>query len=1246
MEIISDSQNESPRKEKPETRTSYEIEEELQTHLILKAPEDRATISPITFNIDVAVEEVDAELEAAVANLNVYKTSEETESETCVAYTDSQIVYNSQYSEIQTDNDLEDNSGPVVFNHSITGESQEQKTSKNKKKSVIDDDEAISIPEDSVILNEKKVYKKLDELAQQQLSTTDKILLVETRNTWGRVLFKLPQRNQHDSKIKYCLENVWKQWQSTTRLRDYPLFYKCYMCDKAWWHLYPFADHINNHHHVSIKLKLECKGHECSIIAFKDEKPPIRDIPLENECWRCGNDFKYHQNEIQFDHAVYTCSYCASSFYTCFQHKEHLPGCMQYRKNLRKNTDACLQFYKCHLCQIILTSKEDSFKHYSFYHDVRSDLPIATQNKFCPFCDQIYCIKLLHICPNGNFNHSCQYCSRRFPSKVMVQLHTSMTQQDFPCRICSMVLDSQCMEIKHLVESHSEKFVLVPKCLKCDSNVLLLNEDCIWQHSLIKHNQKLRRQRHVEMVLVPKDCLSLTELELLKVPKKETDVVTQQPPLHDLVDNDINIIITKTESLVEDGVEIIDIADPSELLDDELQNEQSHTDLEQIQEAVIKYEGETDDEIIIIYDNTKIKCVDELRNTLIPIEKECKSSDKSKIDSSSNNEVNEESSNAVVKIKEEPPDIGVVIKTEPVYTTPDDISDTSRETNSKERTDESAKIKLPAPKQFKIKYEDDIDFVEDIIVLKQENDSNVTHREDSENSSDNSLLRKVFGINKDAMVTNTELANVKVEVDTEDDISVVEPQLVEIEILSEDESEHINVELEEILNEHTELNNTDSNFTLMDTNMQAETDVASLMNPIEAQNYTYMKKNVKKSVKYKILKLFAKVDYFTCTKCVIQFDTYEKYMLHLPKHGIEEDLCPICGKKSRTLNHSDCYLCSAYGGFKKNKKNSEDLSLECKICKEYVDVRNRFSHWESHVVHLLEAPVSVLAGSIQDSIKRLGKHSIDYIRRTLKMKKLKNRTCALCLKVLARQGELKRHLIEHLLKDALARYEDHNGLRCHECPKVFEKAGLFRQHMREHACMPMYRCEICSKCFSDSSNSAKHKKVHKSQLPECDICGKKYHHLHTLARHIQTHETIGVIHCKHCEKKFYSQAALNKHMRLIADKIGYRFPCAICKAKFRSVRIKWDHMWQVHKQRKEIADCPICGESFRKYTDVRQHVITTHPGKLPMTLLKQMRVSRDYYLARKDLSPSTSVSPAPIDQDIFTKIKMEYESDS
>lgn len=47
-------------------------------------------------------------------------------------------------------------------------------------------------------------------------------------------------------------------------------------------------------------------------------------------------------------------------------------------------------------------------------------------------------------------------------------------------------------------------------------------------------------------------------------------------------------------------------------------------------------------------------------------------------------------------------------------------------------------------------------------------------------------------------------------------------------------------------------------------------------------------------------------------------------------------------------------------------------------------------------------------------------------------------------------------------------------------------------------------------------------------------------------------------------------------------------------------------MWEVHKERKHQADCPICSKSFRKYSDVRAHVKHEHETVVSVGTVKNL----------------------------------------
>ncbi|RVE42339.1 hypothetical protein evm_013013 [Chilo suppressalis] len=365
-------------------------------------------------------------------------------------------------------------------------------------------------------LSEESFFKELNELSKIHLSMADRILLVESRNTWGRTSTVTLKRPRAEVEIQNVI-NEWNKWILTSKFKDTPLMYKCYMCKKAWWCLYDFREHlVEKHDSEQFHCYFETMFPVCNIIAGLEAKPEFDNFSIDTDCLKCGNDYKFHQRNKgapDKDTCFYVCQHCDAKFYTCSNFVEHQGDCVSYRKFLRNSRSDLdvLEFYRCLVCKLVLVSKEKLRKHYSGVHSVRSDMPITTQVKVCLVCNVNFSDRLFHKCLHKNYSIMCSSCKQSFPTRVTRNIHKTVHKKNFRCRICNVVLDSDCMETQHIASTHSTNFRIIYKCPTCKENIFLLNDLSSKQHTLIWHKKRFDKRRMCfEMVVVPAKCLTET----------------------------------------------------------------------------------------------------------------------------------------------------------------------------------------------------------------------------------------------------------------------------------------------------------------------------------------------------------------------------------------------------------------------------------------------------------------------------------------------------------------------------------------------------------------------------------------------------------------------------------------------------------------------------------------------------------------------------------------------------------------
>jgi len=174
---------------------------------------------------------------------------------------------------------------------------------------------------------------------------------------------------------------------------------------------------------------------------------------------------------------------------------------------------------------------------------------------------------------------------------------------------------------------------------------------------------------------------------------------------------------------------------------------------------------------------------------------------------------------------------------------------------------------------------------------------------------------------------------------------------------------------------------------------------------------------------------------------------------------------------------------------------------------------------------------------------------------------------------------------------------------CSKCDKRYATNWQLKEHMRSCQSVDGTKPYVCSKCnasFTLRWNMLRHERLHGNVLVHaCPFCSKVFRQKYNVLQHVRRmHATANSQQnakvpniCTVCNKKFFSEVALERHALMHVDG-GRRYVCQTCRKGFTQMRYLTAHL-VVHRDKQNI--CPVCARRFLHHPRLVSHVKKKHP---------------------------------------------------
>ncbi|XP_072270235.1 uncharacterized protein [Pyxicephalus adspersus] len=178
---------------------------------------------------------------------------------------------------------------------------------------------------------------------------------------------------------------------------------------------------------------------------------------------------------------------------------------------------------------------------------------------------------------------------------------------------------------------------------------------------------------------------------------------------------------------------------------------------------------------------------------------------------------------------------------------------------------------------------------------------------------------------------------------------------------------------------------------------------------------------------------------------------------------------------------------------------------------------------------------------------------------------------------------LRRHMRKHSCK-----------YRCHICGKTFSCTSDLRLHVNAHMGIRPFKCKDCDMTYRTATDLLRHtRSAHTFEKPfKCCYCDYSSVEANRMKVHIRSHTGERPFACSECSFAATDHFKLRRHLRTHTGEKPYN--CDVCQARFTQNASLKMHILRKHTENVQKERCHICNAVLFGKNDVKVHIRKQH----------------------------------------------------